>query len=107
MVEWTQMSTISGSLTALDASLLILTRISHLFLFRQRCLGDNKRVPWVRLGSRLGVRAKELGARQQSFGARQALPLYFVKILPEGVGRVAPLSYSAKRFTLKCLTPYD
>ena len=55
VVEWTQLSNTSGSLTALDASLLILTRISHLFSFRQRCLGDNKRVPWVGLGSRLRV----------------------------------------------------
>ena len=54
VVVWTQMSTISGSLTARDASLLILTRISHLFLFHQRCLGDNKRVPlgtpWEQIG---------------------------------------------------------
>ena len=75
VVEWTQMSTISGSLTALDASLLILTRISHLFSFLQRCLGDIKRVPWVGLGSRLRFRATELGARQQGLGAQRALSL--------------------------------
>ena len=101
VVEWTQLSSTSGSLTALDALLFILTQIFQLFSFRQRCLGDNKRVPWVGLGSRLRVRATELGARRQGLGARRALPLYLVDILP-GVGRVAPLSYSAKRLTLKC-----
>ena len=61
VVKWTQLSNTSGSLTALDALLLILTRISHLFSFLQRCLGDIKRVPWVGLGSRLKVQATELG----------------------------------------------
>ena len=55
----------------------------------------------------LTARTTDLGARRQGLGARRALRLYCVEILPEGVGRVAPLSYSAKRFTLKCLTPYD
>ena len=49
---WTQLSPTPGSLSALDAPPLILTRISHLFSFLQRCLGDIKRVPWVGLGSR-------------------------------------------------------
>ena len=72
---WTQLSPTPSFLFSFDASPLILTLLSHLFSFLQRCLGDIKHIPWVGLGSGLRVRATELGVGQRGLGARRALPL--------------------------------